>query len=70
LPKSAVLGRNSAGHDDYSLCPRASQYAVLLYALQRKLPVRQGFDPEALVEGKLVHLAEHEGETFISYGAS
>ncbi len=70
LPSSAIVGRNAFGQARYSLCPAKSKkgtYAVLLYALNRRVHVKPGFDANALVEGKLVHIAPHEGRTFLSY---
>jgi phosphatidylethanolamine-binding protein (PEBP) family uncharacterized protein len=70
LPAGAVVGRNSAGTTRYSLCPPANNsnpYVIILYALPRKVSVKQGFDPEPLVEGKLRHIARHEGEMFVTY---
>jgi phosphatidylethanolamine-binding protein (PEBP) family uncharacterized protein len=70
LPPGVVVGRNSSGKIGYSLCPprrSPGDYVVLLYALPHRVHVEQGFDPEALVEGKLVHVATHEGETGITY---
>jgi phosphatidylethanolamine-binding protein (PEBP) family uncharacterized protein len=70
LPAGTVVGNNSSGQPRYSLCPprgKEKQYAVLLFAVPRKIQVKRGFDAEALVEHTLVHLAAHEGETFLSY---
>lgn len=74
LPANAVVGRNSSGQDRYSLCPRgiaaSGAYTVLLYALPHRVPVKQGFDAESLVEGKLVHGIEHEGQLPITVKTS
>jgi phosphatidylethanolamine-binding protein (PEBP) family uncharacterized protein len=70
LPAGTVVGRNSSGQARYSLCPAhgtTGQYVALLYALPRRVPVSTGFDVEALVEGKLTHIATSEGELFFSY---
>jgi hypothetical protein len=70
LPVGVTTGNNSFGQARYSLCPASgnkSAYAILLYALPRKVPAKTGFDAEALLEGTLVHMASSQGETFISY---
>jgi phosphatidylethanolamine-binding protein (PEBP) family uncharacterized protein len=70
LPPGAVVGRNSFGQQRYSVCPpkgSTGQYAVLLYALPHKVAVKSGFDPETLVEYRLVHVAASQGELFFSY---
>lgn len=69
LPAGAVVGRNSHGQIGYSLCPAKGpsvRYAFLLYALPHKLPVKQGFNAEALRE-KAVHVAEFAGLLATSY---
>jgi phosphatidylethanolamine-binding protein (PEBP) family uncharacterized protein len=74
LPAQAIVGRNSAGRDGYSLCPlgiaASGAYTVLLYALPHKVPVKPGFDAETLVEGRLVHTVEHEGQLSITVKTS
>jgi phosphatidylethanolamine-binding protein (PEBP) family uncharacterized protein len=70
LPAGTTVGKNSFGQARYSLCPprgKKGEYAILLYALPHKVPVKPGFDAEALIEGTLVHVAPSEGEKFISY---
>jgi phosphatidylethanolamine-binding protein (PEBP) family uncharacterized protein len=70
LPSGATVGANSSGQARYSLCPphgKKSEYAILLYALPHKVPVKRGFDAEALIEGTLVHVAPSEGEAFAYY---
>src|ERR1041385_805791 len=62
LPSSAVVGSNSFGQARYSLCPPKGEketYGVLLYALNRHIPVKRGFDADSLVEEKLVHIVAH-----------
>jgi phosphatidylethanolamine-binding protein (PEBP) family uncharacterized protein len=56
LPKGAVSGRNSFGRTGYSICPPAGQaetYVFALFALPKRLPASQGFDPRALREAIL-----------------
>lgn len=50
LPKGAVVGKNSFGHDGYSVCPASSPETVIfaLYALPSALGPNTGFDPAAL----------------------
>ncbi|MGO9761127.1 MAG: YbhB/YbcL family Raf kinase inhibitor-like protein [Solirubrobacteraceae bacterium] len=52
LPAGAVVGRNSFGNVGYSICPprgtREEHFIVRVFALARPLPVRIGFDAEAL----------------------
>lgn len=70
LPSGAVVGRNSFGQARYSLCPpkgSEAHYAVLVYAIPHKIASKPGFDPEALIEGTLVHVAPSEGESYLSY---
>jgi|SRR5664280_337615 phosphatidylethanolamine-binding protein (PEBP) family uncharacterized protein len=70
LPRGAIVGENSEGSQRYSLCPprgRAVTYAVVLYALPHKVALKRGFDAVSVVERKLVHLAEYEGEFTFSY---
>jgi phosphatidylethanolamine-binding protein (PEBP) family uncharacterized protein len=47
-PKGAVVGRNSAGQNEYSLCPHGKaneQYIFALYALTDGVSPKQGFEP-------------------------
>jgi phosphatidylethanolamine-binding protein (PEBP) family uncharacterized protein len=47
LPRDAVVGRNSFGHDGYSICPPSGtreSYAVRVIALPHKLAAQPGFD--------------------------
>jgi phosphatidylethanolamine-binding protein (PEBP) family uncharacterized protein len=70
VPAGTIVGMNSFGHARYSFCPAKGskgQYAILLYAVPHMVPVKSGFDAEALFEGKLVHIAPAEGEAYISY---
>jgi phosphatidylethanolamine-binding protein (PEBP) family uncharacterized protein len=51
LPQGAVMGRNSFGKVGYTVCPpkgSSETYIFTLYALPERLPVRSGFDPNAL----------------------
>jgi phosphatidylethanolamine-binding protein (PEBP) family uncharacterized protein len=51
LPTGAVVGRNSAGQDRYTICPpkgRTENYAVRVVALPHGLRLRPGFDALAL----------------------
>lgn len=51
VPKGAVLGRNSAGRNGYSLCPAGSgseTYVFSVYALPSSLSPKPGFDPLTL----------------------
>ncbi len=48
VPHGAVIGRNSAGQDKYSLCPQGSEseeFIFALYAISKKLVPKTGFDP-------------------------
>lgn len=70
VPVGVIVGRNSFGQNKYSLCPpkgSTARYAVLLYAVPRRVAVKPGFDAEALFEGKLVHIAPSEGEMSFVY---
>jgi phosphatidylethanolamine-binding protein (PEBP) family uncharacterized protein len=56
LPPGAVLGKNSWGKDDYSICPPAGgseNYVFMLYAVPKALSPEPGFDPLALREAIL-----------------
>jgi phosphatidylethanolamine-binding protein (PEBP) family uncharacterized protein len=69
LPAGAIVGRNGHGQTAYSVCPAKGasvRYAFLLYALPKKIPVKPGFDPEALRE-KALHVAESAGLLGASY---
>jgi phosphatidylethanolamine-binding protein (PEBP) family uncharacterized protein len=69
IPRDAVVGRNRFGQARYSLCPpkgRSVLYEVLLYAVPRRLPVKPGFDAEALTN-RLQGLAKSEGSLQFSY---
>jgi phosphatidylethanolamine-binding protein (PEBP) family uncharacterized protein len=51
LPRDAVVGRNSFGKSDYSICPpsgKRSVFAVKVLPLPHALAARAGFDAEAL----------------------
>jgi phosphatidylethanolamine-binding protein (PEBP) family uncharacterized protein len=53
VSKGAVIGRNSAGQDKYSLCPQGSsseEFIFALYAISKKLAPKAGFDPLKLRE--------------------
>jgi hypothetical protein len=52
LPRGAVVGRNSVGRIDYSVCPpkgHKMEYGVFVYAFSRLLWARTGFNPTALL---------------------
>jgi phosphatidylethanolamine-binding protein (PEBP) family uncharacterized protein len=69
LPPGAILGRSSSGQTGYSVCPAKGpsvRYAFLLYALPRKIPVKPGFNAEALRK-KALHMAESAGLLGASY---
>jgi phosphatidylethanolamine-binding protein (PEBP) family uncharacterized protein len=50
IPTGAVLGRGENGSSKYSICPSSDSgsYAVVLYALPRRLPAKSGFDARTL----------------------
>lgn len=53
LPLGAVVGKNSFGHNDYSICPSKGKPETImftLYALPKALSPEQGFDPLSLRE--------------------
>jgi hypothetical protein len=69
LPPGAIVGRNSLGQNDYSICPpkgTTGHYVSLLVALPQAIPAQPGFDPEALVN-KAATVAEFEGRLAFSY---
>jgi phosphatidylethanolamine-binding protein (PEBP) family uncharacterized protein len=69
LPTQAILGRNSAGRDSYSICPPKgvpTHFGVLLFALQRGLGLHRGFDPE-LAYHEAVKQAVAEAQSGFSY---
>jgi phosphatidylethanolamine-binding protein (PEBP) family uncharacterized protein len=69
LPDGAVQGKNSFGHTGYSICPAKGEdetYYFALYALPKKLPQHQGFDPSVLREG-VNRLAGNVGLMAASY---
>jgi phosphatidylethanolamine-binding protein (PEBP) family uncharacterized protein len=52
LPGGAVIGRNGYGRDAYDVCPlrgKQETYLVALLALPRRIPVKPGFNPDALL---------------------
>lgn len=56
LPKGAVMGRNSFGHDGYSICPPPQSretYIFILYAIPEAISPKKGFDPLAFREAAL-----------------
>jgi hypothetical protein len=68
-PADAILGRNSAGQDGYSICPPKgvpTHFGVLLFALQRGLGLHRGFDPE-LAYHEAVKQAVAEAQSGFSY---
>ena len=69
LPGGAIVGRNSAGANRYSICPargRRADYLVHLYALTRRVSARPGFDPNRLRE-RLQQNPTQEGLLEFSY---
>jgi phosphatidylethanolamine-binding protein (PEBP) family uncharacterized protein len=69
LPAGAVVGRNSYGETGYSVCPpsgQTSSYFVLVIPLPRRLPVKPGFEGQAL-SAKAVQVASHEGQMSFEY---
>lgn len=51
VPKGAVIGRNSAGKAEYSLCPKGTaseEFIVAMYAISKDLSPKKGFEPLAL----------------------
>lgn len=70
LPAGAVVGRNGAGQERYTICPPAGKsesYLFVLYALPRRLSPAAGFEPAALrLQAK--HIARHSGLLAGSYG--
>jgi phosphatidylethanolamine-binding protein (PEBP) family uncharacterized protein len=52
LPAGAVVGRNSAGHEKYSVCPpkgQSERYLFVLYALPKHLGAKRGFSGAKLL---------------------
>src|SRR5690606_14535359 len=48
VPAGAVVGRNSAGQNEWDLCPQGAapeNYVVALYAIPKSLNPKAGFDP-------------------------
>lgn len=69
LPKGAVVGRNSAGQNKYSLCPPESgqeTYIFALYAIPKSLSPKQGFEPLAL-RAEAQKTAESVGLNAVGY---
>jgi phosphatidylethanolamine-binding protein (PEBP) family uncharacterized protein len=51
IPRGAILGKNSFGHNRYELCPpqgKSETFIFSLYALPKRLSPQKGFDPTAL----------------------
>jgi phosphatidylethanolamine-binding protein (PEBP) family uncharacterized protein len=50
LPKGAIVGSNSFGDDDYSICPSNGKetYIFALYALPERIAAKPGFDSATL----------------------
>jgi len=69
IPPGAVVGRNSEGKQDYSLCPTGSAgetYVIAVYALAQSTNPKPGFDPGALRE-KAQQASENAGLLSASY---
>lgn len=69
VPKGAVIGRNGAGKNGYSLCPPGSgseEFVFALYPVTKKLSPKQGFDPLALRQ-KATPLTHSNGLYAVSY---
>ncbi len=69
LPQGTVTGRDSQGHDGYSVCPGKGQslnYGILLFALPGHVSARPGFDPSQLLK-QVEAEAKAEGLLRFSY---
>jgi hypothetical protein len=69
LPAGAVVGRNSSGQTSYSICPpkgSSKEYALLLYALPHRHPVKAGFNGSADI-AKFAQATKAVGITSASY---
>lgn len=69
VPKGAVIGRNSAGKDEYSLCPPGSaseEFIFAIYPVTKKMSPKQGFEPLALRQ-KATPLTHSNGLFAVSY---
>jgi len=56
LPPGAIVGRNSFGREDYSICPskgRRENYLVKLVAVSHQLGARPGFDATSIQQTAL-----------------
>jgi phosphatidylethanolamine-binding protein (PEBP) family uncharacterized protein len=57
VPAGAVVGKNSSGTEDYSLCPpkgkSSETYVFMLYAIPKALDPEPGFDPLKVREAVL-----------------
>ncbi len=62
LPKGAVVGRNTSGGQKYSVCPshKPESYLFVVYALDKALSPKAGFDPLAL-RAQAIHSSRHVG---------
>jgi phosphatidylethanolamine-binding protein (PEBP) family uncharacterized protein len=69
LPKGAVVGRNSFGKNDYSICPEGQGeiYIFALYAMPEKVPAGPGFDPRDQRKSVL-DVSGNAGLLAVSYG--
>jgi phosphatidylethanolamine-binding protein (PEBP) family uncharacterized protein len=70
LPQGAVVGKNSEGKSEYSICPQgpgAESYVFALYALPESISPRAGFDARVLRE-EVTHEAPNVGLYSVGYG--
>jgi phosphatidylethanolamine-binding protein (PEBP) family uncharacterized protein len=67
LPKGAVTGQNSFGHNAYEICPPSAEtYVFALFALPKALSPKQGFDPRAFHE-EVLGVSGNAGLLAVSY---
>jgi phosphatidylethanolamine-binding protein (PEBP) family uncharacterized protein len=62
IPGGAVVGKNSEGKEDFSLCPSSSeeQFVITIIAPEKPLEPEDGFDPEQ-VRNEALAASEHSG---------
>jgi phosphatidylethanolamine-binding protein (PEBP) family uncharacterized protein len=69
IPRNAIVGRNSFGHESYQLCPSVdtgSQYVILLFAPTRRVSLSPGFDVARLAE-RFLHTNVSDALLVFSY---